>query len=619
MIFKNNKNIQDYLLVVGLFLVPTTNYLINSTINLNLIISITIISLWFLLIKESIKIKAPLLVVLILMGLDLITNAIIIQDFDYLNIRYIVYIIISSVLALSIVSRSNENIIKFSVILCITSILIMVATIIGMVLQIPIYEKLYGFNQNLTAGILLLSLPMINYINIEIKNIKLIKFFYKLITLIVIGLILKSRFSFLLGLIYILFEIFREENFSRSYKLIVLLGIVTISLLVIFNNPRFINLLSGNDILYRYHSWERLIFAGLNNFWFGSGFGSTSIIYNEYQNINPSLEIISGGKTFINSHSDIIEKFIGGGIFSVIIYIGINAWIFYQIYKNKNKNLKYLGYAYILIFMQSQIDVHNSHLGNLVLFTAIQFLLINSFLLNKEIEANALLIKAILGVTISLLIYFVLAAGNLKNHIQNYGEIKTTYYRANISEQCQNLKNEAPHFIYLDTYCLHNYLINNTGVNFNKKIFESLLLDAEKYNKFYLSRLHLASQFYAVSKNDIELKKVYKELLYIILVNNRVIKINYDIEDLSFEVVGSKANLKITNSDKKILIEMSNGLFNDFRLINSSFGAYSIPSEVINTLSMEAESNFINTATLFKVSQNFIETVNLIGNRITEH
>lgn len=599
-------------------MVPTTNYLINSKINLNFIISISIILIWLVLSKEYSKIKLPVLLIISLYSLELIVNIIYIQSLDYFYLRYLSQLIISVILALFIISRGEEILIKFSIILCITSILISISVVIGMLFQISNYEKIYNFNQNLTSGILLISLPMVNLITIQIRNLDVIKFFYKATILLVIGLILKSRFSFLLGIFYILLEILIENKLSRKNKIILIGGSFIFLIIIIYNNQRFMGLLNGNDILFRYLSWERLFTAGLNNFWFGSGYGSTSRVYNEYQNINSSIEIISNGKTFINSHSDFIEKFIGGGFIAAGIYLCLNSWIFYKLYRNGggNKNLRFLGFAYGLIFLQSQIDVHNSHLGNLVLFTTLQFLLVNSFSCGGVIELRTYLTKFFCGIAIIIPIYFLITASSLKNHIQAYGEIGSLYKTHDVTEKCQKLKNQAPHFIHLDSYCLHNYLINNTGQNFNKETFEILLLESQKYNKFYISQLHVSAQFNAISRNDEMLKLVYRDLVYAILVNHRVIKINYDVEKLFFKVTNDPVNFKIDIYDQYIQIEVSQDLFNDIKIINSNLNAYNLPTKAIDSIAEEARSNSINNLELQKIAKNFLETVNLFGRRI---
>jgi hypothetical protein len=227
--------------------------------------------------------------------------------------------------------------------------------------------------QNISSAILLLSLPLLEKFQKIDWKIKLI--FHVLVMLTVI-LLLKSRLAAIIGILYSVYYILNLNKNKIYYIVVILFLLLLVSFGFIKLPERFSSLIYGNDVWFRVYIWERLIYGGLENFIFGSGFGKISELTSAWQHINPAVELLSGYDTFKSAHNDYIEKFIYGGIFSVFIGFVINLFIIIGYIKKKKFELKIELIIYIILLMHALIDIHNSYIHSLILFNFFQFYLI---------------------------------------------------------------------------------------------------------------------------------------------------------------------------------------------------------------------------------------------------
>lgn len=227
--------------------------------------------------------------------------------------------------------------------------------------------------QNISSAILLISLPLLDKFQKLDWKIKLI--FHAVVMLSII-LLLKSRLASIIGVLYSVYYILNLKNNKKYYIVVILFILLLIPFGIIKIPERFSSLIYGNDVWFRVYIWERLIYAGLENFIMGSGFGKISLLTSEWQHVNPAVELLSGYDTFKSAHNDYIEKFIYGGIFSVLIGISFNFAIIFGYIKNKKFELKNELIIYIILLTHSLIDIHNSYLHSSILFSFFQFYLI---------------------------------------------------------------------------------------------------------------------------------------------------------------------------------------------------------------------------------------------------
>lgn len=465
--------------------------------------------------------------------------------------------------------------------------------------------------QNISSAVLLSALPLLmrlNNINLFIKLTALILFYLAIVILF------KSRFSSVIGLIYILYLALFSKSFSWYYRLSLVFLSATAVIAGLYLTDRFSNLIYGNDFQVRLFIWERLISAGFNNFIFGSGFGNISILTSSWQFINPSIELITSFNTFHSAHNDLVEKFIYGGIVSVVISLCINFSILYGYFKNKKYELKTELIIYLILFSHSLIDIHNSNLASLILFNFFQFYLI--FKIYEEGQLNVIYLKFL---TIILLVpgfIFILNSNHFKDHVSHYKITANNMIAGNFNDSdLAKLDNMSPHFMRLDFIKMQTYLMYKSGQGFNKAIFEDKLLQTRKYNKYYVPQIHVSSQYYAFSGDKKNLLSIYSDLLYIKLVNSNLINISVGGDQVNVEVTESK-NISMISSGKSTTLFIPKNLLEQLIRVNSSFGLHKLPNEFFQ----QDLNNFIYTGTGDKSKSKkavveFFETVNSFSDR----
>lgn len=431
--------------------------------------------------------------------------------------------------------------------------------------------------QNISSTIILASIPLA----LEIKNInKWLKLSYIILSFSVLILLFKSRFITLIAFLYLIYLIFKNINARHIYKIITLILLLIVICLIFINIDRFANLLVGNDIWLRLFIWDRLIIAGMNNFIFGSGFGKISIISNSSQYINPSIELIIGLNTFHSAHNDLIEKFIYGGVLSLLAHLFINGLIIFGYFRYRKFNEEKIFLVYLFLFAASLTDVHNSNLSSLIFFHTIQLYLIIKIYENHNIRD--LFLKSISFLILIPSFYFLFFNRNSISHINLYQSVSNEMIRGVASEnRILELDSLAPHFMRIDFIKMQTYLIYKQGENFNKSYFEGLLLNTQKYNKYFAPQIQVASQYYSFVNNDEKYLNSLSDFLYSIGVNFRFINISMSGDRVKV-LVSDVKNIHFMHDHDQVRIFIPYSLLEQLKIVNSSFGKNKLSSDQIS-------------------------------------
>jgi hypothetical protein len=465
--------------------------------------------------------------------------------------------------------------------------------------------------QNISSAIILASVPLF----LDIKKInKALRLIYIIICFAVIIFLFKSRLIALVGLLYLIYLLYKNINIRLIYKLSSF-ALILIAVYLIFDKvDRFSNLLTGNDIWLRLFIWERLIIGGMDNFIFGSGFGKISIVSNSWQYVNPGIELIIGLNTFHSAHNDLIEKFVYGGILSLTIHIFINGAIFFGYFKYRKYKEEKVFLVYIFLFIASLVDVHNGNFPSLIFFHCVQLYLIIK-IYEGERGREFFLKLVSLGLLIPG-VYFIFFNKNTVDHVKYYQNISNEMIRGlTNNDRISQFDQLAPHFMRLDFIKMQTYLIYNSGQNFNKNYFEGLLLDTQKYNKYFIPQIQVSSQYYSFTNNEDKYLNVLHDFLYVSAFNQKFINISLNGEDV--KVVISKQNqVQITKEDNKLTMSIPAYLFEQLKLVNSSFGKHRLSQELI---AKEIDSVvYIGSGDILsakEVLKNFLNGINQLSER----
>lgn len=465
--------------------------------------------------------------------------------------------------------------------------------------------------QNISSSILLISIPIL----LRIKNInQVIKLIISTIIFFVIVFIFKSRFSSIIGLLYFIYIALNLKQIKRYYKLVFILSIIAIIAIAFSYTNRFANLIVGNDLWVRLFIWERLFTAGMDNLLFGIGFGAIPVLTSSWQFINPSVELITTFNTFFSAHNDLLERFIYGGIISLIISIFLNVLIIYGYFKNKKYELNAELIIYLILWAHSLIDIHNSNLPSLLLFNFFQFYLIYKIYENSRFSL----------IHLKFTLPFLLVPGftyffykdNIKDYVNNYQLTTNSMISGNFNEEnILWVKKQSPHFMRFDFIDMQTYLMYNSGKNFNKAIFEQKLLSTRRYNKYYLPQIHVSSQYYSFINDDINLLAVYSDFLYYKLVNLRIINISKNPNNVQVRVSENKS-ISAINDNNTYVYFVPRAVLDELKRVNSSFGSSKLSSFFIQ----QNLDNFIYTgvgdsASHKIVAKEFFEGINTFSDK----
>ena len=265
-------------------------------------------------------------------------------------------------------------------------------------------ERLVGFFQYSNSFALYMLIGICILINKEKKK----KNDIILGIALTLGIILtKSRFTFLIGLIYMMYCIFELLKKRKSTKyaaigIIVLVAIIIIIFAVMQNNIRIFKISLNESTLI-----GRLIYNldGLKillKYPFGVGYMGYSYIYPTVQTANYSVKFI---------HNDLLQQGVDTGIIPMIILMAL--WV-YNIFSKKTEKLT--RQLLIIMFAHLIFDFNMQ-------FTIFEFIIV---LLLEQQEIKTIIFKNknkitnILLCSILIFIYIYFGIGDIADHLGNY-------------------------------------------------------------------------------------------------------------------------------------------------------------------------------------------------------
>lgn len=434
----------------------------------------------------------------------------------------------------------------------------------------------------------------------HLKNY-ILKYGYLLLVVISVALLIKSRaLSLLLIPLFIFYLINDFKKINKIIKIILLLTFSVVGLLFITKlNARFEDLLNGNSLFYRLFAWKRFVEAVIyvNPL---LGFGPSNILINfgEYQYLYPQIEIISGYRTFADPHSEWIFMFCSGGLLLLLIYIILNGYIII-LYHNRRKlklshnDLDGLYLIYILMIFLAQFDINNTTYPTLMTFYLVKASIFNKLTIDRYYELKEILTKILLVVCISISLYVQKKSIDVIFRYQGFALLQV--HSKKFIEW--NLGNYGAHFLIIDTLKAYHYL-NVSGDRYNDNIFNLLIENSRKYNRFVEPSLHLSTQYFAFANNKSALLDVYSNIFYKTLVIKKVINISFNYQNVRV-ILGDKTVYNKNNNQH--VLELSPSLFNELMKSGGSFGKYSIPDLSKFLLDLSAEDKILVKEFLVKI------------------
>lgn len=541
-------------------------------------------------IKQGLNLKAAQIILTIPI-IFICTTSILFSDYKnyhfyyYLSIQAISFLLAS--IFILIEKNWDEKIKLLAQIIIVLTLLI---SFVGFI-ELFIFKKQAGRflsgQQNISAVIALISMPSISYLLGKDKSY--LNIAYQFLVILVILFLFRSRFALILSIIYISAYIYSTIKCRKLYKIGITFFVLLSLLILAINDSRFSTLLTGNDIYIRYYGYERFIKAIVDKFFLGYGLGTIHKIDAQYQNINPEIEILTGVFSFFSSHNDLLDKFVVGGLATGIIYIIINGYIFFAglmriINKKCDNAFIYIFITYLILLLQSLVDIHASNFNSLLLIYLFQALILYS-LVNVSLSINKFS-GAIIHIIFLLPVIFLIILKPI-NYVEKYNRlIQGIVFKLDISSDLNVLNTNIPHFSRLDTINQYNYLFNTPKENFNEKEFLKLTIHAKEFNRYYRPQIHLTSQFLSATQNQSELLKTYADIFYILSIENR------------YQTIANSSNvlLEISNEkfiyfesfNNKISILIPVELFNILIKVNSSMGSLHITDEYIDKTILSA-------------------------------
>lgn len=469
------------------------------------------------------------------------------------------------------------------------------------IIFITLLEYLFGFppgrtlldSQNLTSTVLLLTIPFIlSYIH-DNK----IKYAYVILSLITIGLLIKSRGAsvILIFLIfYLLSQDFKKINKDNKYITIIIISIPFIILLasIFYFNEKFKDLITGNSLFYRLLAWSRYIDITLGSDpFFGNGPSGVIVNFNKYQNIYPQIELISGLNTFVNPHSEWILFFSAGGIFALSMYLIINLYIIYKYFiLIKNKKIdqfqKNIFICYLILLFSAQYDINNATYSTLILFYMLKICLLKNIIYEKPISFNKYIISACLALFVASSLFLQKQSINIFTEYKDFAARTLSEKEVN----SQIIDAIAPHFMISDTLKAVNYL-NTAAENFSDNKFSKLVEDARNFNKYAEPSLQLGFQYFGFKRDKNKTLSVVSDILYLTLVREGVINIATPQDNIKVIICDK---LTYTLSKNHHIVCFTPKTLDNLMLAASSFGRIDVESGVENNFTFITDSGEIN-------------------------
>ncbi len=483
-----------------------------------------------------------------------------------------------------------------SLIICYGVVLIIISIIEFILGDDP--GRFFVGSQNLTSASIVLTIP---FAFLYLRN-KLLKYLYIISAFIVVAFIIKSRgLSVFMAIIIIYYVKDYLKIFKNNFLLTV--SVTALFILIVTQlNPRFDDLLAGNPIYYRFYAWIRFIQSVVYiNPIFGYGPSNIVINFNQFQFIYPQIELLHGLQTFYNPHSDWLFIFASGGIVFLLLYLFLHGFLIFKFFNyqenfEKNKYLTAVFVCYLILLISSQYDINNSSYPTLLFFYLIQSIIFKNIIDEKYILVNQNILKLPLVFIISLTLYFQTYSLNIVYRYQGFA-----YHQLHSNKFIEwNLGDYASHFMISDTLKAYHYL-NVSGNEFNDVIFNQLIDNSRKYNKYLEPSLHLSTQYYSFKNDHSSLLNVYSDILYKILADKRIINIGVNPANINVSI-GDKLRYEVIGDHHKISI--TSELFLKLILSSSSFGKITISD--FSDFKFDIKSDNLDGSIYNKVANDFL-------------
>lgn len=621
MIKKFQKELLFLLWAVG-FLIIQSSGLIEISLSLIITLCLIVCISILITINNAEKINLGLMLVILATLSTYFINIKNIINVGYYALNQVVIVITVIVYALLFTNlyKQKEKVLDYFKYLILGISLLLV---ISFFIEFIVYGKQPGEiikgNKNLSASFLLVAMPTLATLG---GLSKYYKFLGLLSIFTILTFVLKARFSAILAFLYLTYEIKNIFDLSAKKIILLLLAAVVLISCLLFYNDRFNELINGNSLLFRWYSWNRLLNTlNAHEFFWGYSPGAVSILFSKYQYLIPQIEIISGLKTFHSSHNYFIDAYLSGGVIFFLINLILNLLIIIKFFRHEKTDvLKYVFVVYILLLLQAMVDIHNHIFSGYLVFILFQFILIGFFYKKTIKVTNNILIITLVVILGSLTYYKSLQKNN--NHIDNYKNIsRDLILNKSNSAEVDDFEKFSPHFMRIDFFKMYHYLVNNSGEQFNKNIFEDKILTSRKYNKYFIPQIHVSSQYYSFVNNDAQLLEIYSDLIYLKMIEIGFDNISLNSDQIQIKLVEKpNANL-ILVSDKVTQVHtlfLPVRIFENFKRVNSSFGPAKISNEFIQTeLNNFQYNGFKDSAKAKKVVQELLISINLFSERFS--
>lgn len=521
-----------------------------------------------------------------------------IEGWELVNI-HIGAAIFSLIVINSSLIKNNLPIEKLLRIIFYFGMFIIISTFIEHILGQHPGRLIFG-SQNLTSLTLALTIPLVFLSTINNK----VKFTYIVLLLFSIAFLIKSRGISVISLLVIFYYLYNDFRALSKYIRIGLLFLLTASFLgaLFIFNQRFEELLFGNSLYLRLQAWQRIIYTIIETGpFFGYGPSNIVINFNNFQFINPQIELITFVDTFYNPHSDWLFMFASGGLVLLLLYLILHIFIIlkYVNYSRKRELNKYLNaifVCYLISIASAQYDINNTTYATLLSFYLLQGLLIKNIVQDNTIIVNQFFIKIFLSI---ILLLSLISQSNSLNLTKKYQEF---VYSQLFSESFVGwgFDKYASHFKITDTLKAYHYL-NVSRENFNDETFDLLIQNARRYNKYLEPSLHLSAQYFSFKKSENRLLDVYSDVLYKLLVSRELINISASASDVKV-VVGDELGYQVNQNSHKLTLTPI--LFSELIRSNSSFGKYMI--EDFNKFSFNTNAGASNSLIYKNIPYEFL-------------
>lgn len=254
--------------------------------------------------------------------------------------------------------KNNFQIIKyFSVIFPIFLIIYSLVFISGLKYN----ENILFGNRNLTANILILTMPIIIYVALN-KNgiIKFTAISSIVFSFLSILIYFPSRFAMIVSALLVFGYIIIQFKKNKSI-LIIIAGLSFLLIMaMIYKHQRFQEIISFIGYDDRLIVWKIALKAISEKYIIGYGLGQTSQVIDNFRVFEQDYSIKMDATEFIHLHNDLLQNLLEGGAFGLVAYLIFIFLIFFKIHKllispNLNRSEKSVIFTLLICIIVSII------------------------------------------------------------------------------------------------------------------------------------------------------------------------------------------------------------------------------------------------------------------------